>query len=607
MIDIETEKRTGAEDVIWDLSIFYSAVDDPAIGADMERNHAQADKFVADYKGRVAGLNAEEMRGALQALEEIYDLTGRIATFAYLTFSADTSDPQNGALVQCFSEHQAAVDQKLVFFNLEWLQTDDEAAQRILDDPTTGKYRHHLEAARRFKPYQLSEAEEKLLLDKAVTGRTAWGRFYDQLVASIRVPYEGEQVTLTEVASKIEDPDREVRRKAADAVTHGMNEHSMALTYIFNVLIADKAADDKRRGFKSWISWRNLDNKVSDEVVEALVKAVTDNYDLVERHYRLKRNLLGIGELLDYDRHAPLPLEGGESEYTWDQAREIVLNAYGEFSPEMSEIARQFFEERWIHAPLSPGKDGGAFCTSSVPSAHPFMLMNFAGKASDVSVLAHELGHGVHGYLAQKEQGILGAETPVTIAEMASTFGEMLIFSDLMSKEANPAARLVMLSREIEITFATVQRQIAFNRVEDALHNARREEGELSADRITEIWLQNLRAMFGDGLTIRDEYGRWWGNILHFVHIPGYVYGYAFGKLLVLALYKLYKERGESFVPQFMELLAAGGSDYPDALLAKLGVDLTDPAFWSQGIESIRELVEQEEQLAREVFPEKFA
>jgi oligoendopeptidase F len=606
MIDVETEKRTGAEDVIWDLSIFYSAVDDPAIGADMERNHAQADKFVADYKGRVAGLSAEEMRGALQALEEIYDLTGRIATFAYLTFSADTSDPQNGALVQRFSEHQAAVDQKLVFFNLEWLQTDDEAAQRILDDPTTGKYRHHLEAARRFKPYQLSEAEEKLLLDKAVTGRTAWGRFYDQLVASIRVPYEGEQVTLPEVASKIEDPDREVRRKAADAVTHGMNEHSMALTYIFNVLIADKAADDKRRGFKSWISWRNLDNKVSDEVVEALVKAVTDNYDLVERHYRLKRNLLGIGDLLDYDRHAPLPLEGGESEYTWDQAREIVLNAYGEFSPEMSEIARQFFEERWIHAPLSPGKDGGAFCTSSVPSAHPFMLMNFAGKASDVSVLAHELGHGVHGYLAQKEQGILGAETPVTIAEMASTFGEMLIFSDLMSKEANPAARLVMLSREIEITFATVQRQIAFNRVEDMLHNARREEGELSADRITEIWLQNLRAMFGDGLTIRDEYGRWWGNVLHFVHIPGYVYGYAFGKLLVLALYKLYKERGESFVPQFMELLAAGGSDYPDALLAKLGVDLTDPAFWSQGIESIRELVEQEEQLAREVFPGKF-
>lgn len=377
----------------------------------------------------------------------------------------------------------------------------------------------------------------------------------------------------------------------------------MALTYIFNVLVADKAADDKRRGYKSWISWRNLDNKVPDEVVDALVKAVTDNYDLVQRHYRLKRDLLGIGELLDYDRHAPLPLEGGEAEYDWDQARDIVLNAYGEFSPEMAEIARRFFEERWIHAPLSPGKDGGAFCTSSVPSAHPFMLMNFAGKASDVSTLAHELGHGVHGYLAQKTQGILGAETPVTIAEMASTFGEMLVFSDLMSKEANPAARLVMLSREIEYTFATVQRQIAFNRVEDMLHNARREEGELSADRITEIWLQAVRAMFGDGLTVRDEYGRWWGQVLHFVHIPGYVYGYAFGKLLVLALYKLYKERGESFVPQFIELLAAGGSDYPDALLARLGVDLTDPAFWSQGIESIREMVEQEEKLAREVFP----
>jgi len=373
------------------------------------------------------------------------------------------------------------------------------------------------------------------------------------------------------------------------------------------VLVADKAAEDKRRGYKSWISWRNLDNKVPDEVVDALVKAVTDNYDIVERHYRLKRDLLGIGELFDYDRHAPLPVADGETEYDWDQAREIVLQAYNAFSPQMADIARRFFDERWIHAPLAPGKDAGAFCTSSVPSAHPFMLMNFAGRAGDVGTLAHELGHGVHGYLAQNEQGILGADAPVTISEMASTFGEMLVFSDLMSKEANPAARLVMLSRELEYTFATVQRQIAFNRFEDRLHNARREEGELSAERITELWLQSVRAMFGDGLTIRDEYGRWWGNVLHFVHIPGYVYGYAFGKLLVLALYKLYQERGESFVPKFVELLAAGGSDYPDVLVAKLGVDLTDPAFWAQGIESIREMVEQEEQLAREVYPEKFA
>ncbi|HKP54966.1 MAG TPA: M3 family oligoendopeptidase [Chloroflexia bacterium] len=607
MIDTAVEKRTGAEDVIWDLSIFYSGVDDPAIGDDMERNHAQADRFVTSYKDRVAGLSTEEMRKALQEYEEIQDLMGRIATFAYLTFSEDTNNPQYGALVQCFSEHQAAVDQKLVFFNLEWLQADDGAVQKVLDDPAIGKYRHHLESARRFKPYQLSEVEEKLLLDKAVTGRTAWGRFYDQLIASIRVPYEGEQVTLAEVAAKIEDPDREVRRKASEAIAHGMNEHSMTLTYIFNVLVADKAAEDRRRGYKSWISWRNLDNKVPDEVVDALVKAVTDNYDIVERHYRLKRDLLGIGELFDYDRHAPLPVAEGETEYDWDQAREIVLDAYNAFSPQMADIARRFFEERWIHAPLAPGKDAGAFCTSSVPSAHPFMLMNFAGRAGDVGTLAHELGHGVHGYLAQKEQGILGADAPVTISEMASTFGEMLVFSDLMSKEANPAARLVMLSRELEYTFATVQRQIAFNRFEDRLHNARREEGELSAERITELWLQSIRAMFGDGLTVRDEYGRWWGNVLHFVHIPGYVYGYAFGKLLVLALYKLYQERGESFVPKFVELLAAGGSDYPDVLVAKLGVDLTDPAFWAQGIESIREMVEQEEQLAREVYPEKFS
>jgi oligoendopeptidase F len=371
------------------------------------------------------------------------------------------------------------------------------------------------------------------------------------------------------------------------------------------VLAADKGSEDRRRGYPGWISWRNLDNKVSDEVVDALVQAVTSSYDVVERHYRLKRKLIGFDQLYEYDRHAPLPIEEGEKKYTWEEARDIVLKAYRAFSPRMAEVAGRFFEERWIHAPLMPGKDHGAFSSGSVPSAHPFILMNSTGEASDVGTLAHEMGHGVHQYLANEAQGLLGARTPVTISEMASTFGEMLVFDDLMRNEESAAVRLLMLSRDLEYRFATVFRQIAFNRFEDKLHNARRDEGELSTERLNEMWMESLRPMFGEGLEIRDEYAIRWADILHFVHIPGYVYGYAFGQLLVLSLYNLYKRRGESFVPQFVELLAAGGSDYPDKLLATLGVDLTDPAFWNEGIEALREMVEQEEELAREVFPER--
>jgi oligoendopeptidase F len=609
MIDTATERRTGAEDILWDLSIFYSGVDDQGISDDMAATMTQAEGFAAKYKGRAGTLSAKEMRGALHDLEELHDRVGRIGTFVYLHYSTNQNDPAANALLARFEEYAADLQGKLIFFRLEWLAISDEDARKVLDDlvwKDKPQYRHYLEAERRFKPYQLSETEEQLLLEKAVTGRQAWQRFYDQLVASIRVNFRGEQITLAEAVAKIEDPDRDVRRDAFDAVTQGWRENTLPITYLFNVLTADKAQEDKKRGYKSWISWRNLDNKVSDEVVDALVKAVTSSYDLVERHYRLKRQILGF-DLVEYDRHAPLPIEGGERKYTWEEARDIVLEAYRAFSPRMADVASRFFDERWIHAPLMEGKDGGAFSATSVPSAHPFIMMNFTGEASDVGTLAHEMGHGVHQYLASEAQGLLGAETPVTISEMASTFGEMLVFDDLMKREDRPEVKLLMLSRELEYRFATVYRQIAFNRFEDRLHNTRREEGELSTEQITELWLGSIRPMFGDGLQVRDDYGQWWSQVLHFVHIPGYVYGYAFGQLLVMSLYNLYKQRGESFVPQFEELLAAGGSDYPDALLAKIGVDLKDPAFWNEGIEALRELVEQEEELARQVFPEKLS
>jgi oligoendopeptidase F len=606
MVETLTEQTTGAEDVVWDLSIFYAGIDDPAIESDMQAINAQADAFVAQYHGRVAQLDAEEMLDALKEMEAINDHNGRIGSFASLTFSADTTNPQHGALLQKFTEHNAQLMQKLVFFELEWNKADDDAAAKMMAHPVLSEYRHYLEAERRNKPYQLSEIEEQLLVEKSVTGRSAWVRFFTQLMGALRYDYDGQQLNQEEILTKLHESGREVRRKAAEALTQGLRSRSMELTYIFNTLAADKASDDKRRGYPTWISSRNLSNKAPDEVVNALVTAVTSNYDTVARHYELKRKLLGYDELTEYDRYAPLPVKEGDTRYNWDEARDIVLNAYESFSPRMAEVAGRFFSENWIHAPVLPGKRGGAFCSPTVPSANPFVLVNYTAKARDVMTVAHELGHGVHMALTSERQTLLNAYTPLTTAEMASVFGEMLVFQDLMRKEPDAEARLAMLAKKIEDTFATVFRQVSMNRFEDALHTARRGEGELTSERISQLWMETQRAMFQGSVNLRDDYGVWWSYIPHFLSTPGYVYAYAFGELLVLALYNLYRERGAAFVPQYLEVLGAGDSDWPQNILAKVGVDLSDPGFWQQGLDAIRALVDEEEQLAREVYPEKF-
>ena len=606
MVETITEQMTGAENVIWDLSIFYSGIDDPAIQRDMQALNAQVDQFVAQYRGRVTQLDAEEMLEALKELEAIHDLNGRIGSFASLTFSSDTNNPRHGALLQKFTEHNSQMMQKLVFFDLEWNKTDDEAANRLMSHPVLSEYRHYLEAERRNKPYQLSEIEEQLLVEKSVTGRSAWGRFFTQLLAALRYDYDGQQLTQEEVLTKLRDVDREVRRKAAESLTNGLRSRLMELTYIFNTLVADKASDDRRRGYPTWISSRNLANKAPDEVVNALVEAVTSNYDIVARHYELKRKLLGYDELTEYDRYAPLPIKEGDRRYGWEEARDIVLDAYQAFSSHMAEVARRFFDESWIHAPVLPGKRSGAFASPTVPSAHPFVLVNYTAKADDIKTLAHELGHGIHMALTNEQQTLLNLYPPLTTSEMASVFGEMLVFQNLMNSEPDPEARLAMLAQKLEDTFATVFRQVSMNRFEDALHNARRNEGELSSERINQLWMESQRAMFQGSVNLRDDYGIWWSYVGHFVSVPGYVYAYAFGELLVLALYNLYQERGASFVPEYLEVLGAGDSDWPDKILAKVGVDLSDPGFWKQGLDAIRVLVEQEEQLAREVYPDKF-
>ena len=606
MADVVVEQKTGAEDVIWDLSVFYKALDDPAIDQDMERVVGMANEFAAKYRGRVAQLDAEEMVDAMVEMEAISDLGGRIASFASLNFSTDTTNPQVGRLLQRVREQGAKLSQTLMFFDLEWKAVDDTVAAQLLANPTLGKYQHPLEADRRYKPYTLSEIEEQIIVEKDVTGAGAWVRFFTQLTSAMRFDWEGEKVNQSKILDKLHSEDRETRRKGAEAVTAGLREKQMELTYIFNTLVLDKANEDQRRGYPTWISARNLSNKAPDSVVNALIQAVTSNYAIVARHYQLKRVLLGLDELRDYDRYAPLKIDAPEAAYSWAEARQIVHNAYTAFSPRLGEIVNRFFDENWIHAPVLPNKRGGAFASPTVASAHPFVFVNYLGKDRDIMTLAHELGHGLHMYLSAEAQGLTGLYTPLTTAEMASVFGEMLTFEDLMRREPNPAVRLKALSHRIEDSFATVFRQVTMNRFEDSLHTARRTEGELPTERINEIWLTTQRNMFGDSVTLTDNYAWWWSYIGHFIHTPGYVYAYAFGELLVLALFNVYRKRGADFVPQYLEVLAAGDSDYPDRILAKVGVDLTDPNFWNEGLAFLGSMVEEEERLAREVFPDKF-
>ena len=606
MSEAAGERPTGAEDIIWDLSVFYRDLDDPQIESDIEKLKDMVAAFQARWRGKIAEMSASDFVCAYEALEAIYDLRGRLGSFAFLNFSTDTGNTDFQAAVARIEELESDLSQRMVFFDLEWNALDDERAKAILDDPTLAKYRYYLEAERRYRPYNLSEAEERIIIEKGVTGSGAWTRFFTQLTSAFRFDWLGEEVNMTYVLNKMRDADRDVREMAWRLLTDKLREKSMELTFIFNTLALDKANSDRRRGYASWISSRNLSNKASDEVVEALISTVTDNYELVARHYRLKRALLEYDELYDYDRYAPLNLKESEEFYVWERARAIVLDAFDKFSPKMKSVAENFFDKQWIHAPVLPNKRGGAFAAPTVASANPYVFLNYLGDARDVTTLAHELGHGIHMVLSGLEKGLFALYTPLTTAEMASTFAEMLVFQDLMAAEEDQEVKLSMLTEKIEDTFATVFRQISMNRFEDKMHEARRNEGELTAERFNELWLETQRDMFGDSVTITDEYGCWWSYVPHFLHTPGYVYAYSFGELLVLALYKLYQEEGESFVPKYLNLLAAGDSDYPDRLLAQVGVDINDPRFWQKGIDVIAEWVTRAESLARALYPQKF-
>jgi len=587
----------GAEDVAWDLTELYAGIDDPALERDLDDADSRAERMADEHRGRVAELDVEELYLLIETYENILEGAYKVAIFAQLLWASNTEDPAAGALMQKAMERVSRLNQKMLFLELEWANVPDDKAEKLLSHPSMTHYRHWLELTRRYRPHLLSEPEEKILAEKAVTGRDAWERFFDEVHSAARYEFDGEQLPEQMVFTKLHDVDREIRRRAAASMTAGLKSLSRTTTYVFNTILADKASDDHLRDYSSWVSARNLSNEVDDSMVDALVDAVTGRYDIVARYYRLKKQLLGLDELFDYDRYAPLP--AADREYQWEEARGIVLGAYDKFHPRMAEISNMFFEKRWIDAAMRPGKRGGAFSHGVVPSVHPYVFVNFEPNPREVMTLAHELGHGVHQYLA-RERGLLQASTPLTTAETASVFGEMLVFEDMLSRETDPNVRLAMITNTIEDSFATIFRQIAMNRFEHAIHNVRRDEGELTTERFSELWLETQRAMFEDSVTLTDDYGLWWSYIPHFVSTPGYVCAYAFGNLLVLALYARYQEVGPDFAPDYLDMLAAGRSDWPHEIMKPLGIDLTDPGFWAQGLQMMDDTVRQAETLAEE-------
>jgi oligoendopeptidase F len=586
---------TGAENVHWNLGDLYSSPDDPQIEVTLSQELERALTFEAQYKGKVATLDPEPFAAMMAELAEHEESAARPEVYAYLLHSQDTQDHAAGRLLARVREAAAERGIHMVFFALELAQIDDAQAARLYAHPESAKYRHTVEEARKFRPHQLSEPEERILTDFSPVGTPSWVRLFEELCARIRVGVDGEQVPLDQALNLLREPDRDVRRKASDAITEALRGDIRTRGYIFNVILQEKAIDDRVRHFPSWISSRNLANETSDEAVQALVDAVTSRYEICVRYYRVKRKLLGVGELHEWDRYAPI--DESTRNLSWEEARDLVLGSYSRFSPRAGQLVQQFFDDRWIDAPIAPGKHGGAYCMPVTPHHHPYVLMNFTGKLRDALTLAHELGHGLHDRLASK-QHVFDYHPPLTLAETASVFGEALTFDRIMAEEKDPRVRLAMLCNQCEDVFSTVFRQVAFNRFEDASHTARRTQGELSVEEVGDLFQEKLQAMFGDALTLTDEHKVWWSYVGHFIHTPGYVYAYAFGNLLALSVYHRYLEVGPSFVEQYLDFLAAGGSTRPDELVKRIGMDITDPRFWDAGLTILDGMVGEVERLA---------
>ena len=574
----------------WRLDHLYPSMESPAFAADLARASEDAKAFASARKGRLADLLASGgLAEAVRDYEALQDLMGRLMSYASLTYAGDTTDSKRAKFYGDAQERVTEIAGDLLFFELELNRLDDEALDRAMASGPLAHYRPWLEDIRKEKPHQLADEIEQLFLEKSVSGVAAWNRLFDETVASLRFEIDGESLSLEPTLARLSDADEAKRAAAAAALAKTFAENLRVFTLVMNTLAKDKEISDRWRKFSDIADSRHLANRVEREVVDALVEAVTQSYPrLSHRYYKLKARWFGKETLNHWDRNAPLP-RAATRVFSWDQARDTVLGAYGGFSPRMADIARRFFDEGWIDAPVRPGKAPGAFAHPTTPSAHPYVLVNYLGKPRDVMTLAHELGHGVHQVLAAPN-GALMAPTPLTLAETASVFGEMLTFRALLASAADPAERKSMLASKVEDMLNTVVRQIAFYKFERLIHTERR-KGELTTEQISAFWLQVQSESLGPAIHLGPGYETFWTYIGHFIHSPFYVYAYAFGDCLVNSLYGVYENAHEGFVERYFALLAAGGSKPYGELLKPFGLDAKDPKFWSIGLGLVERMI----------------
>ncbi len=584
----------------WDLEPIVDGEGAAGVERLLDEALERGARFAQAYTGRVATFDGAGLRDAMIELAAILQLVDRAGSYAMLRFTTDSVDPARGALLQNVQERGTELETQLLFFELEWAALDDDAAEALLDSGADLEFcAHYLRSARRYRPHLLTQPEEKLMAEKSLTSGAAWTRLFGEQVAAIRVELDGEEKPLDLALSALLSPDGEQRRRAAEAINVALEPGLRTRAFIFNTLVYDKSVDDRLRSYPHWLAARNLANEASDESVLALIQAVRARYDIPQRWYRLKARLLGVERLRDYDRSATIAAT--EPLFSYEQARELVVDTYAAFSPEAGAITRRFFDEHWIDAPVRENKRGGAFC-ATVSGLHPYVLLNYTARRRDVMTIAHELGHGLHGALAAK-QGIFHQSTPLTVAETASVFGETLVFERLLSQAGGDDERLELLSGRIDDAIATVFRQMAMNRFEHLVHTRRRDEGELSVDDISAAWVESQSEMLGDAVEITEGYHHWWSYVPHFINTPGYVYAYAYGQLLALSVYGRYREIGESLVPGYLEMLASGGSRTPEQLSQIVGIDLADPGFWDAGLKLVDEKLIEAEALAERALP----
>ncbi len=577
--------------VVWNLDALYQGVEAAELELDFQWCRDCSKSLKEDFRGKISSIDAGKLFELVTQLEELHTILGKLATYAFLNFTTQVNNPEAGSLYQKVQELSSHCGRETVFFELEWNLLEDTKANQFLQDSQLAHYGHYLQSMRRYRSHQLLEIEEQLLLDLKPVGRSSWNTLFEKVIGNIR--FGERKRTEEEVLSDLYSSNREIRKIAAGELTEGLQAHNHILTHIYNAQAADKMISDRLRKHSTWVDAMNLENQLSGDTVETLITAVVSRYDIVQRYYRVKKNLLGLEEILDYDRYAPLPSLPSQH-IDWETCKTIVIESFSGFSQQVADIARRFFDENWIHAPVLKGKRGGAFAHPCVPQVHPYVMVNYTGTLRDISTVAHELGHGVHQALAA-EMGYYNSDTPLVLAETASVFAELLVFKAQLALLSDPKEKQAFICQKLESIFATVFRQTAMNRFEQHMHEGRRSKGELSNQQLSKFWLQTQREMFGDAVTLREDYGIWWSYIPHFLSTPGYVYSYAFGELLVLSLYSLYQHEGESFVDKYLDLLTAGGSETPYNLVKPFGLDLNDIQFWHQGLGVIDSMLQEVE------------